>query len=149
MAWLPDFGNHARTGTTDDHHHTQHPHTHPHNPAPNHPKPPRLELWVSALERTTAALDRALPEPTRAIAVMGERVDHVDGLATDLAVELTRTAASLERILPEVSNAVGGMDSRVKNLDATISDLGKLVFGLIDVIPGARRVLRRAGPQGE
>jgi len=67
-------------------------------------------------------------------------------LASDLAAELTRTAASLEHVLPKVSDAVGAMDGRVKNLDSTISDLGKLVFGLIDVIPGARRVLRRTGP---
>lgn len=70
--------------------------------------PERIEALVSALERTTEALDRAIPELTRAVAVIGERVDHVDGLASDLAAELTRTAANLERILPEVSGVVGG-----------------------------------------
>jgi hypothetical protein len=108
--------------------------------------PERIEALVAALERTTAALDRAIPEVTRAVAVIGERVDHVDGLAAELAAELKRTAANLERILPEVSGVVGGMDSRLKSLDTTISDLGRVVFGLIDVIPGARRVFRRGEP---
>ena len=111
--------------------------------------PVHLEALVGALQQTTAALDRALPELTRAMAAMNERIDHVDRLASDLAAELTRTAANLERILPEVSGAVGGMDARLKNLDTTISELGKVVFGLIDVIPGARRVLRRTGPPTE
>jgi hypothetical protein len=101
---------------------------------------------VTALERTTEALDRAIPELTRAVAVIGERVDNVDRLASDLAGDLKRTAANLERILPEVSGVVGGMDTRLKNLDTTLSDLGKIVFGLIDVIPGARRVFRRPEP---
>ena len=108
--------------------------------------PERIEALVTALEKTTAALDRAIPELTRAVAVMGERVDNVDRLAADLALELKRTAANLERILPEVSGVVGAMDTRVKNLDTTISDLGKIVFGLIDAIPGARRMLRRTEP---
>jgi hypothetical protein len=77
---------------------------------------------------------------------MEQRLEHVDGLASELAAELTRTAANLERALPEVSGAIGTMDGRIRNLDATISDFGKLVFGLIDVIPGARRVLRRNDP---
>jgi len=38
------------------------------------------------------------------------------------------------------------VDTRLKSLDTTISDLGKFVFGSIDVIPGAWRVLRRGEP---
>jgi ABC-type transporter Mla subunit MlaD len=108
--------------------------------------PGQLAALIKALERTTAALDRALPELTRALGAMEGRLEHVDRLASELAVELTRTAASLERVLPEVSGAIGTMDGRIRNLDATISDLGKLVFAVIDVIPGARRVLRRTDP---
>lgn len=111
--------------------------------------PGQIAALVTALERTTAALDRALPELTRAIASMEDRIDHVDRIASEVAAELTRTAASLERILPEVSNAVGAMDSRVRNLDTTISDLGGMVFTLIDSIPGARRVLRRPARSAE
>lgn len=105
--------------------------------------PAQLTALVAALERTTAALDRAIPELTRAIVAMEARIDHVDRLATELATDLTRAAGSLERVLPEVSNAIGAMDGRLRNLDATISDLGAMVFTLIDIIPGARRVLRR------
>jgi methyl-accepting chemotaxis protein len=111
--------------------------------------PEQIESLVGALEQTTAALERALPELTRAIAAMEERVEHVDQLASDLAVDLARTVANLERVLPEVTNAIGGMDNRVKNLDTTISSLGSIVFGLIDAIPGARRVLRRTDPPSE
>jgi len=38
------------------------------------------------------------------------------------------------------------MDTHLKNRDTTISHLGKIVFGLIDAIRGARRMLRRAEP---
>jgi ABC-type transporter Mla subunit MlaD len=108
--------------------------------------PRQLTELIAALERTTTVLDRALPELTRALAAVEARVDHVDRLASDLAADVMRTATHLERVLPEVSGAVGAMDGRLKNLDATISDLGRLVFGLIDAIPGARRVLRRGDP---
>ena len=111
--------------------------------------PEHLEALVGALQQTTAALERALPELARALAAVNERMDHVDRLASDLAVELTRTVANLERILPEVSGAVGAIDARLKNLDTTISELGQIVFGLIDAIPGARRMLRRTGPPAE
>jgi ABC-type transporter Mla subunit MlaD len=111
--------------------------------------PDQLRALIQALEQTTAALERALPELTRALATMSERLDHVDGLASDLAADLTRTAASLDRILPEVSGAIGTMDTRVQSLDATISDLGRIVFSVIDAIPGARRVLRRPASPGE
>ncbi len=149
MPWLPDLGQIARWGASVVDEVGGLPETLADLRGALLGVPQRPELLVRALERTTDALDRALPELTRAIAIMGERVDHVDRLAPDLAVELTRTAASLERILPEVSSAVGGMDSRVRNLDTTISELGKLVFGVIDVIPGARRVLRRSDSSGE
>jgi len=108
--------------------------------------PGQLTALIAALERTTVVLERALPELTRAIAAMEARIDHVDRLASDLAADVMRTATHLERVLPEVSDAVGAMDGRLRNLDATISDLGRLVFGLIDAIPGARRVLRRGDP---
>jgi ABC-type transporter Mla subunit MlaD len=111
--------------------------------------PVQVESLVGALEQTTAALERALPELTRAIAAMEERVEHVDRLASDLAGDLARTVAHLERVLPEVTTAIGGMDDRVTNLDTTVSSLGSIVFGLIDAIPGARRVLRRIDPTSE
>ncbi|MCC6763380.1 MAG: hypothetical protein IT293_01845 [Deltaproteobacteria bacterium] len=111
--------------------------------------PDQIESLVVALEQTTAALDRTLPELTRAIAAMEERLEHVDHLASELVLDLGRAVAGVERVLPEVTGAIGGMDSRVRNLDTTISGLGQIVFGLIDVIPGARRVLKRPGPTGE
>ncbi|HJQ85404.1 MAG TPA: hypothetical protein VKA21_15060 [Candidatus Binatia bacterium] len=106
--------------------------------------PHDLETLVRALEETTTALGRALPELSAAIGAMNQRIDNVDRLASALAEELTRTAGTLERILPEVSGAVAAMDGRLERLDRTIADLGQIVFGVIDGIPGVRRVLRRS-----
>ena len=38
------------------------------------------------------------------------------------------------------------MDTRLHSLDTTISELRQVIFGLLDVVPGVRRILKRSLP---
>ena len=105
--------------------------------------PVRLDALVDALNTTTAALERVLPELERSMATVSRRIEHVDGMATEVVAELERTTTALERILGDVSGVIGGMDGRLQNLDSTVAELGRVAVTLIEGIPGVRRVLRR------
>ena len=108
--------------------------------------PAQLEVLITALHATAAALDRALPELTRTVAAMNDRLENVDKVATELASELARTSGALDRLLPEVSAGVSGMDDRLRHLDHALSELSHTVIALVDRIPGMRRFLQRSGP---
>lgn len=110
--------------------------------------PAQIEVLITALHATTSALERALPELNRTLAVMNGRLENVDRLAAELASELARTAAALDRLLPEVSAGVNGMDHRLRHLDNAVSELRQTVVALVDRIPGMRRFLQRPGSPG-
>jgi hypothetical protein len=84
-----------------------------------------------------------LPELERSMAIVNTRIEHVEGMASEVVAELERTTTALERILGDVSGVIGGMDGRLQNLDATVAELGRVAVTLIEGIPGVRRVLRR------
>jgi hypothetical protein len=85
--------------------------------------PDSIDGLTKELAATHGALDMILPELSKLVGGMDERLANIDN---------------------EVAKALGGLDDRLGHMDTVVSELGGTVTGVLGSIPGIRRAVRSA-----
>jgi ABC-type transporter Mla subunit MlaD len=127
---------------------------------------PDVESIVSGSVRWGGAMVREISQAPSTIRTTREGAEEITRLIRELNNALERvnkTAKLLDAAVTPVGHAVKGIDARVRELDTAVDKLGGIVgaltgvvgtlqqtvTGLIGVIPGANRALRRGRPEPE